>query len=279
MDRLPPASISLVPGRLTMKFHPYSEVFPLLNGADFDALVEDITRHGLREPLWIYKGQILDGRNRFLACQKARVKPATRKFTGDDDAALAHVVSANVHRRHMDASQRAMAAARISTLRLGANQHSEGVPIGTGSGLINASERSTKRARKVLEKGSESLIRAVDSGEIPVSRAAVVVDLPKREQLAAATKKHESDELENWTPDDDEDKRLTAIEREQESSLQKWLDADDKLAAAHAEIKRLAAEVAVLKISRDGFQNRCGEQARIIKSLRNRLAKLEKSAA
>lgn len=267
-----------------MKFHPYSEIFPLLAGSEFDSLVEDIARHGLREPLWLYKGKILDGRNRFLACQKARVRPNTRQFRGDDEEALAFVVSANIQRRHLNESQRAMAAARIATLRNGQRSDLiEGVPIGTASEMANASDRSTKRARKVLDKGSKELVRAVDAGEIPVSRAATVVDLPKREQLAAATKKDEPESKDpsddRWKPEDDEDGRLAAIEREQEASLQKWLDADDKLAAANTEIKRLAAEVAVLKISRDGYQNRCGEQARIIKALRTRLAKLEKSAA
>lgn len=268
-----------------MKFHPYSEIFPLLDTSELDALTADIKSFGLREKIWVYQGKVLDGRNRFLACQKAKVRPQYRTFKGTDAGALALVVSTNIQRRHLNASQLAMASARLATLRDGQrSDRVEGVSIETASEVIGASAGSTKRARKVLDKGSAALVRAVDSGEIPVSRAAAVVELPKKEQLKAATQKpvaSESDDAEraNWEPEDDESERLTAIEREQEASLQKWLDADDKLAAAHTEIKRLAAEVAVLKISRDGYLNRCGEQARIIKSLRNKLAKLEKSAA
>ncbi len=266
-----------------MKFHPYAEVFPLIEGADFDALVADIKVFGLREKIWLYDGHVLDGRNRFLACQKAKVKPEYRTFKGTDAGALAFIISANIQRRHLTEPQRAMAAARIATLRDGVRSDRQGAPRGAPSQSqaaeqMDVSRRSVQRARKVIDKGSKELQAAVDGGDVPLKRAAEVVDLPKREQLAAATKKPEPTE-EKWEPQDDEDKRLHAIEREQEASLQKWLDADDKLAAAHAEIKRLAAEVVVLKISRDGYQNRCGEQARIIKSLRNRLEKLEKSAA
>lgn len=44
-------------------------------------------------------------------------------------------------------------------------------------------------------------------------------------------------------------------EREYQQSIQKVLDADDTLSAAHAEIKRQAAEIAALKLSRNGFMN------------------------
>lgn len=269
-----------------MKFHPYAEVFPLIEGADFDALAENIEAHGLREKIVIFDGKILDGRNRFFACKKAKVKPLYRTFKGTDDEALEYVISANIHRRHLTESQRASAAAKIANMPYGGDRRSDqaaNLPLVTqaeAAKALNVSERSVRSAKKVHEKGSKELNEALDSGTVSVSKAASVVELPKREQLKAATAPKAPEAIEeNWEPEDDEDKRLAAIEREQEASLQKWLDADDKLAAAHAEIKRLAAEVAVLKISRNGYQNQCGEQSRIIKALRNKLTKLEKSAA
>lgn len=263
-----------------MKFHPFAEVFPLLEGTPFDELVEDIKTFGLREKIWLYDGKVLDGRNRFLACQKAKVKPQYRTFKGTDQGALAHVISTNIHRRHLTESQRAMAGARIATLRNG--QRSDevaGVPIGTAAQAVNASERSTKRARKVLDKGSKELQRAVDAGEVSVSRAAAVVELPKSEQLAAAKKPAEEPKLsDDWTPEENEDEVLAATEKELATSLDKVMAADDKLAAARKEIERQAAEIASLRISRDGYLNRCGELTRSVKSLRRRLAKYEDPA-
>lgn len=262
-----------------MKFHPYSEVFPLLEGAQFDELVADIKIFGLREKIWTYNDKILDGRNRYLACQKAKKKPEFRAFRGTEAGALALVVSANIARRHLNPSQLAMAAARIATARAGDNQHSEVGSIETTSKLVGASKGSTKRARKVLDQGSAALVEAVDRGEVAVSRAAAVTDLPKPQQLAAAKAKPEPEPAEDWAPEIGEDERLAAIEREQAATLDKLLAADDRLGHALEELKRKDAEIAVLKLSRDGYQNQCGELVRRLKRLQSKLDRLEKQAA
>jgi hypothetical protein len=265
-----------------MKFHPYSEVFPLIEGTDFDALVADIKEHGQREPIWMYDGKILDGRNRFLACQKAKLTPKRREFKGDDAAALAFVISANVQRRHMTFEQRALAAARVATLQKGSNQHTARAVSSQADAAekFDVSSDSVQRAKKIVEQGSKALQEAVSSGEVPLKKAASVVDLPKSEQLAAAKAKPQKEpEPEVTEPQEDEDAQLEQAEKEYAASIDKVMTADDKLAAAHAELRRQAAEIASLKLSRNGYQNQCSELVKRIKALQRENDKLKRQAA
>jgi ParB-like chromosome segregation protein Spo0J len=87
-----------------LKFHPLADMFPLIEGAEFAELVTDIKASGLVEPIVVLDGMILDGRNRYRACIEAGVEPTYRPFTRDDPAA--HVTSANIHRRHLNAEQK-----------------------------------------------------------------------------------------------------------------------------------------------------------------------------
>jgi ParB/Sulfiredoxin domain len=137
-----------------LEFHSLAALFPLVEGRDFDELVADIREHGLHEPIVVYEDKILDGRNRLRACDAAGVQPTFTVYTGDDP--VAYVVSLNLLRRHLDESQRAMVAAKLATLKLGDNQHSEGLPIGRSSELLNVGERTVARAREVQEQSRNS---------------------------------------------------------------------------------------------------------------------------
>src|SRR5262249_43728857 len=99
-----------------LEFHPLANLFPLIEGWEFDELVADIAAHGVREPIWLYDGQIIDGRNRYRAASIAGVDCPMREYTGDDPAAF--VVSLNLKRRHLNDAQRAMVAAKLATLQL-----------------------------------------------------------------------------------------------------------------------------------------------------------------
>jgi N6-adenosine-specific RNA methylase IME4 len=163
-----------------LEFHPLADIFPLVGGAEFDELVADIHRHGLREPIVVYEDKILDGRNRYRACEAAGVEPTFTVYQGDDP--ISYVVSLNLRRRHLDESQRAMVAAKLATLKLGDNQHSEGLPIGRSSELLNVGERTVARAREVQEHGTPELVHAVERGAVSVSAAADVATLSAQEQ-------------------------------------------------------------------------------------------------
>ena len=58
--------------------HPFAEAFPMLEGEELNALVEDIQTNGLLHPIVTdQNGQVIDGRNRLRACRLAGVEAIT----------------------------------------------------------------------------------------------------------------------------------------------------------------------------------------------------------
>jgi hypothetical protein len=159
------------------KFHPAAEVFPLLDGADFDALVRDIQANGLRETIVMLDGSVLDGRNRYRACLKAGMQPSFEEWKPrqEGDTPIAFVVSKNLVRRHLNESQRAMLGARLvplfqpeardrmsagkavpsANLRLGPLV-SERKSTHKAGALVNVSARSVETAYSVIMEARPS---------------------------------------------------------------------------------------------------------------------------
>jgi hypothetical protein len=93
-------------GNADLKFHPLADNFPLMEGQEFADLVVDIKTHGLHEPIVIFQGQILEGRNRYRACKAAGVSYVADNILDPEFDAVAYVVSKNIHRRHLTAEQK-----------------------------------------------------------------------------------------------------------------------------------------------------------------------------
>jgi hypothetical protein len=92
----------------TYDFHPLADNFPMIGKDELRELADDIQRHGLREPIVLFDGMILDGRNRYKAATviKHPLTPANFKTLPADTDALAYVISANIRRRHLSAEQK-----------------------------------------------------------------------------------------------------------------------------------------------------------------------------
>jgi len=171
----------------TYPTHPAAELLPPMPAGELEALAEDIRRHDLREPITLLNGKVLDGRHRLRACEMVGVEPRYHELTvADVPDPTAYVLSANLHRRHLNRSQRAMIAAKVlqQRERRRANLPAEpGRARDTVASALNVSSRTVAHARTVREKGSAELIRAVEMGGLAVSRAARIAEsTPQREQ-------------------------------------------------------------------------------------------------
>jgi hypothetical protein len=204
--------------------HPAATLFPMMHGPELGMLVQDIEQNGLREEIVLYDGLVLDGRNRLYACELAQVPPRFVEWDGVGSP-VAFVLSRNLHRRHLNESQRSIVAARAkgmfeeeaaerkSSTQFGdesrtpsgelrddekrrestviANLHEPGRTVNEeAAALLNISARSVASASRVLEGGDEEVIAAIDAGSISVSDAAAVVELPKPDQRQALEAVH-----------------------------------------------------------------------------------------
>jgi hypothetical protein len=156
----------------TLEPHPLVDLFPLMEGDEYAALREDIRVNGLFDPITLYQGRILDGRNRYRACEEAGVGIATVEFDPENDGdPRVWVISRNLKRRHLNESQRAMIAAKLANLdrgRLQENPPIGGISAKQASEMLNIGERSIERARVVRSKAAPELKTAVEKGHVSV---------------------------------------------------------------------------------------------------------------
>ena len=82
----------------------------MMDKKEYSDLRNDIKKNGLMEPIITLNGTILDGRNRYVACNELNIKPTTKEFSGDDP--LQYVMSTNLQRRNLNPSQKAMVGRR-----------------------------------------------------------------------------------------------------------------------------------------------------------------------
>ena len=171
---------------MNRRYHEVSQLFPLMQGEEFEQLKADIDANGLREAIWLHPdGSIIDGRNRHRACIETEIRPKFRTWNGSGSL-VGFVVSMNLHRRHLNESQRAMVAAKIADMPAHRPEKSRSIDLlsqDDAAYQLNVSVPSLKRAKQVMEQGTPELQEAVEQGDIAVSLAAnVAKNLPEDRQ-------------------------------------------------------------------------------------------------
>jgi hypothetical protein len=166
-----------------VEFHPIANIFPMMSGEELSELAESIESNGLRVPILLYEGKILDGRNRYQACESSGVKPEYTEFEGDDP--LSHVLDLNLHRRHLTSGQRAIVVAEAQTVGSGRFKNRNIAVLPTQEGLAKALNVSSTYVREVkgIQQKSPDHYQQVKSGELSIPQAKRKIERERVEKL------------------------------------------------------------------------------------------------
>ena len=186
------------------KSHPVADVLPMIPDEEIRELAEDIKKNGLQERIVLCDGMILDGRNRYQALQllgKHEIpnlfNDMTEVFSVNPGRIVPFVLSRNLHRRHLNTSQRASVAADLKEIEAerakerqaaAGRSHGRGQkhvqnlsqPIGQGKARdiaakqLNVSGPLVDMAETVRNNGTPELQAAVREGKAAVSSAAAI---------------------------------------------------------------------------------------------------------
>ena len=158
--------------------HPIACIFPMMDEKSYQELKRDIAANGVEQWGLLFEGKILDGRNRYKACCELGIEMTWQEVELNDpeEAAnfdpLQHVLTHNLHRRHLKQSQRAMIAAKMANICHGKHKElSNDNSLQEVADLLSVSKPTVCRAKHVIEHGSKQLIEAVEACEITVSMA------------------------------------------------------------------------------------------------------------
>jgi len=159
-----------------------------MSAEEFDRLCKDIEANGQLVPISVMNGNvILDGRNRWNACQKLGIQPKTVPVFPSNP--LDFVLSANLSRRHLTTSQRAMLGAKLKEMQRGTKadilstlSYSEQSQLDTETQfcvldnkdiakMFNVSERTIANANQVLATGDAETIADIEAGKKTIEQA------------------------------------------------------------------------------------------------------------
>jgi hypothetical protein len=253
--------------------HPLSAAFPAMSDAEYTELLDSITDIGVQNPITLHEDMVLDGWNRYRACQELGYECPERVYDGEDPVRF--VRAQNKHRRHLSLGAWALIEVALCAWRpsgrpekgeLSSPFHATNEQMAAN---VGATVRTIQHAKVVDTSGAPEVKAAVRDGSVSVKNAAAIAKLPAAEQVvalhasrpvqfkgkpkkvpankwiaaeikAAKSKQHAERADAQVEPLQQEVSALReslAVAQDDIASMAKVLDAGDQLAAALAEAK------------------------------------------
>lgn len=172
--------------------HPLALRFPALIPVKYAALLASISAHGLRRPIVVWQGQIIDGVHRLKACLEAGIEPVY-EFPDDDADPLPYLADENVSNRNMSQNDLAVVAYSFSQWSSPGRPRADAENCANlrnytqteAADLLGVSRRLVTCAVQVLSEDSTAVLalqQAVMEWRIRCSDAAKIVDRPPEVQ-------------------------------------------------------------------------------------------------
>jgi len=155
---------------MKIKIHSFANFLPFATDEEYRKIRDDIKENGLRVPLLLFNGELLDGRTRLRACQDLGIPPSFDHFRGSSMEALRHVQSLNVYRRHLDQGQKAVAASRIAEELKRCQRMTIKEATAAAAKATGASVSSTRKAA-AIDRDDPELANAVLNGDKTLEQA------------------------------------------------------------------------------------------------------------
>ncbi|MER0040067.1 ParB N-terminal domain-containing protein [Corynebacterium sp. KPL4042] len=178
--------------------HPYADAFPMASEEELGELAESIAAVGLIHPIVLTpKGEVLDGRNRLAACERAGVEPTFETRDGDDDDYKEFVIGANTTGRRE--SMTVQIAAASTALILGHDRRKNGRwKYGANPEMSEFRQSSTyrepiARAGLVLDELGPAHLREVRDGAASLNSKYEQARRQKGEREQAEARKVEAE--------------------------------------------------------------------------------------
>lgn len=192
--------------------HPYADCYPMISGEQWRNFCESIQEtNGPEQPVILWDDRerettwLIDGRNRFKACQDLNI-PLTEyrhKDFNDDDEVRTYINLINDQRRHMTKQQKTAVALEMMKVQqeLGSQLRNQHLKSSVSPVLKNFSKQSSHDSRKIVaeeldvnigeimnakiiqDKGAKETFEAYKQGLASTNALRLISDLPEEEQV------------------------------------------------------------------------------------------------
>lgn len=179
------------------------KLIPALQAEEYALLEKSILAEGVREPLILWNGILVDGHNRHEIAQKHGVpfRTTSKDFAGRDDVKI-WIINNQLGRRNISAYDRSRLALQLEPLIAAKAKERQGARTDLGNIVQNSARSRDELAKvanvshdtiakvKVIEqKAPEEMKQKLSSGEMSINQA--YIEIKREEKHDILEKKHQ----------------------------------------------------------------------------------------